>query len=153
MIERPETPLGLPDELPPNVAASRKAETGGSVILGLEILGCDAEAGLCDVAYEASDALANKWGAVHGGMVAAMMDDVMALAAGLHVEWGQIVPTLEMKVSYLSPARKGRLTARGQVIKRGKSTIFVEGALWNEDGSLAATGTSTYTLVTLKKKS
>jgi uncharacterized protein (TIGR00369 family) len=68
-----------------------------------------------------SDALANRFGALHGGMTAAMMDDVISLAAGLSVEWGQITPTLEMKVSYI---RQGKLGA-GSWLSQGQ---FVEAA-------------------------
>lgn len=151
---KPPTSLTtLPDtDLPPNVAAVFKGMPPSSAALGLEIVGLDADAGIIDVAYNTTDTLLNKWGAIHGGMVSAMMDDVMALAAGLKVEWGQIVPTLEMKVSYIAPARPGRLQARAAVIRRGKSVIFVEGDLWDGDGNLLATASSTYTLVTLKKK-
>ena len=49
--------------------------------------------------------LANRYGAIHGGMTAAMMDDVISLAAGLTIEWGQITPTLEMKVSYIAQSQ------------------------------------------------
>ena len=92
------------------------------------------------------------WGGIQGGMVAAMLDDVMSLAVGLDLEWGQISPTLELKVSMLNAARPGRIIGTGRVIKRGKSVGFIEGELTDESGKLLATGSSTATFVTLKKK-
>ena len=92
------------------------------------------------------------WGGIQGGMVAAMLDDVMAFAVGLDLEWGQISPTLELKVSMLNPAKPGRLIAEGRVIKRGRSVGFIEGELFDEEGTLLATASSTATFVTLKKK-
>ncbi|HMP51167.1 MAG TPA: PaaI family thioesterase, partial [Candidatus Melainabacteria bacterium] len=43
------------------------------------------------------------------------------------LEWGQISPTLELKVSMLNAARPGRIIGTGRVIKRGKSVGFIEG--------------------------
>ena len=65
-------------------------------------------------------------GGIQGGNVAAMLDDAMAFAVGLNLDWGQISPTLELKVSMLAPARPGRLYAVGQVVRRGRSVGFVE---------------------------
>ena len=78
-------------------------------------------------------------------------DDAMAFAAGLNLDWGQISPTLELKVSMLAPARPGRLYAVGQVVRRGRSVGFVEGMLYDGEGQLLATGSSTANFVTLKK--
>ena len=140
-------------EWPPNVQAVFKRMAPASRFLGLEILAADAEARTIQVAFNASDELCNLWGGIQGGMVAAMLDDVMALAIGLDLEWGQISPTLELKVSMLAPARPGRILGEGRVIRRGRSVGFVEGELTSEDGTLLATGSSTATYVTLKKKS
>jgi uncharacterized protein (TIGR00369 family) len=137
---------------PPNIQAVFKRMAPASRDLGLEILEADKEARTVKVAFNASDALCNMWGGIQGGMVAAMLDDVMSLAVGLDLEWGQISPTLELKVSMLNAARPGRIIGTGRVIKRGKSVGFIEGELTDESGKLLATGSSTATFVTLKKK-
>ncbi|WP_422364330.1 PaaI family thioesterase [Pyruvatibacter mobilis] len=139
-------------EWPPNIKAILKRPAPASAYLGLEVVDCDVEAGTVELAFNASDQLCNLWGGIHGGMVAAMMDDILAIAVGLTLEWGQISPTLEMKVSMLSVAKPGRLTGRGRVLRRGKSVVFVEGELLDAEGTLLAKGSSTCTLVTLKKK-
>ena len=140
------------EEWPPNVQAVFKRMAPASRYLGLEILDVDKEARRIKVAFNASDQLCNMWGGIQGGMVAAMLDDVMALAIGLDLNWGEISPTLELKVSMLAAARPGRILGEGRVIKRGKSVGFVEGELRAEDGTLLATGSSTATFVTLKRK-
>ena len=137
---------------PPNIQAVFKRMAPASRYLGLEILDADREARTVDVAFNAGPELCNMWGGIQGGMVAAMLDDVMSLAIGLDLEWGQISPTLELKVSMLAPARPGRILGHGRVIKRGKSVGFIEGELRDEDGTLLATASSTATFVTLKKK-
>jgi uncharacterized protein (TIGR00369 family) len=137
---------------PPNIQAVFKRMAPASRYLGLEIIAADPVARSVEVAFNASPDLCNMWGGIQGGMVAAMLDDVMSLAVGLDLEWGQISPTLELKVSMLSPARPGRIGARGRVIKRGRSVAFIEGELIAPDGTLIATASSTATFVTLKRK-
>lgn len=141
-----------PDDWPPNVRAAHEKPSPTSAHLGLEILRVDRPAGVVEMAFEASERLCNKWGGIQGGMVAAMLDDAMALAVGLDLEWGQISPTLELKVSMLAPARPGRILAVGRVVRRGRSVGFVEGELRDLDGTLLATASSTANFVTLKDK-
>ncbi len=137
---------------PPNIQAAFKRMSPASKYLGLEILDVDMDRLCVKVAFNATEELCNLWGGIQGGMVAAMLDDVMSFAVGLDLDWGQISPTLEIKVSMLSPARPGRLYASGTVIKRGKSVGFIESELTDAQGRLLATGSSTATFVTLKKK-
>jgi uncharacterized protein (TIGR00369 family) len=141
-----------PEQYPPNIQAILKRPAPAATILGQEILAVDATNGTVRVAYAVTDALANKFGAMHGGMTAAMMDDAMSLAAGVTALWGEITPTLEMKVSYLSQAKPGmRLIAEARTVKRGKTVIFLECALADEAGKPIATGSCTV-MVTAHKK-
>jgi uncharacterized protein (TIGR00369 family) len=137
---------------PPNVKAAYKKPSPTSAHLGLELLGVNKADGIVEMAFNAGDKLCNKWGGIQGGNVAAMLDDAMAFAIGLNLDWGQISPTLELKVSMLAPARPGRIYAIGQVVRRGRSVGFVEGMLYDEAGQLLATGSSTANFVTLKKR-
>ena len=137
---------------PPNVKAAHDKPSPTSAHLGLELLAVDKARGIVEMAFNASDSLCNKWGGIQGGNVAAMLDDAMAFAIGLNLDWGQISPTLELKVSMLAPARPGRLFAVGQVVRRGRSVGFVEGLLYDDTGQLLATGSSTANFVTLKKR-
>ena len=136
---------------PPNVKSAHKKPSPTSAHLGLELLAVNQEAGIVEMAFNATDKLCNKWGGIQGGNVAAMLDDAMAFAIGLNLDWGQISPTLEIKVSMLAPARPGRIFAVGRVLRRGRSVGFVEGELYDAEGRLLATGSSTANFVTLKK--
>ena len=137
---------------PPNVKAAHEKPSPTSAHLGLELLAVDKAGGTVEMAFNAGDKLCNKWGGIQGGNVAAMLDDAMAFAIGLNLDWGPISPTLELKVSMLAPARPGRLYAVGQVVRRGRSVGFVEGMLYDAEGQLLATGSSTANFVTLKKR-
>lgn len=136
---------------PPVIQAILKKPSPASESLGIELEALDREADRVRVAFNAGEHLCNKWGGLHGGMVAAMLDDLMAIAAGLTLEWGQITPTLEMKTSYIAPGRPGRLVGTGWIIKRGKSVAFIEAALRNAEGELIATASSTARIVTMKR--
>lgn len=133
-----------PELYPPNIQAILKRPAPAAVVLGQEILAVDSAAGSVRVAYLVSESLLNKFGAMHGGMTAAMLDDAMSLAAGVTAEWGQITPTLEMKVSYLTQAKPGmRLIAEARTVKRGKTVIFLDCTLAEEGGKPVATASCT----------
>jgi len=141
-----------PSLYPPNIQAILKRPAPAAVILGQELLEVDIATGSVKVAYMVSDALANRFGALHGGMTAAMMDDVISLAAGLSVEWGQITPTLEMKVSYIRQGKLGaRLVAVARTVRRGSTVAFIEAELSDEAGALIATASSTIAITPLKR--
>jgi uncharacterized protein (TIGR00369 family) len=81
-----------------------------------------------------------------------MLDDVISLAAGLVIEWGQITPTLEMKVSYIAQAKPNtRITAEARTIRRGGTVIFLEADLKDEAGKLLATASSTVMIAQMKR--
>lgn len=141
-----------PEKYPPNIQAILKRPAPAAVVMGQELLDVDVEAGTVRVAYAASDQLANRFGAIHGGMTAAMLDDVISLAAGLVIEWGQITPTLEMKVSYIAQAKPNtRILAEARTIRRGGTVIFLEADLKDETGKLLATASSTVMIAQMKK--
>lgn len=84
---------------------------------------------------------------VQGGFVTAMLDAAMFHAAfGLHPDITNVA-TLEIKVSFLEPSRAGRFHCRGRLLKLGRSTGFMEGELFDENGVLTATATTTARLV------
>jgi uncharacterized protein (TIGR00369 family) len=141
-----------PEQYPPNIQAVIKRPAPAAVILGQDILEVDAKAGRVLAAYNTTGQLANRYGAIHGGMTAAIMDDVIALASGLTIEWGQITPTLEMKVSYIAQATPGtRLTAEARTVRRGGTVLFLEADLKDETGKLIATASSTVMIAPMKR--
>ena len=141
-----------PEKYPPNIQAILKRPAPGAVVLGQELLAVDVEQGRVQVAYNTTDQLANRYGAIHGGMTAAMLDDVISLASGLTIEWGQITPTLEMKVSYIAQAKPGaRIIAEARTVRRGGTVMFLEADLKDESGKLIATASSTVMVAQMKR--
>ena len=118
----------------------------------IELLGMrplHAEPGHVRFEFEATEQFLNPAGIVQGGFLTAMLDDTMGPAAIAQLGPGHFTPTLELKVNFLRPARAGRLVCDGRVVHMGKSVVFLEGALADQDGNLVATATATARVVKL----
>lgn len=118
-----------------------------SEMLGWKVRDIDPDAGRITVEYEAKPEFMNPLGMVHGGFVAAMLDDVMGPALICSQPPGKANPTLEIKVSYHRPAMPGRLIGVGQVLHKGGKIGFVEGKLYNEANELVASATGTFRIL------
>jgi len=70
-------------------------------------------------------------GFVHFAVLATVAEVAAAGAAGVSVVPAQI------SISLLSPAKAGRLTGHGKVIRRGKRLIVAEGEVWQDDALVA----------------
>jgi len=105
------------------------------------------EPGHVRVRYTALPEFANPQGAVQGGFLAAMLDDAMGPALFTVLAAEDFAPTIEMKVSFLRPARPGPLIAEGRVVHQTRSIAFLEGTLATEDGDLVATATATARII------
>jgi uncharacterized protein (TIGR00369 family) len=138
-------------DYPPNVQAIIKRQAPASAWLNQQILELDVEEGWVKIAYTLGEPHFNRFGALHGGSIACVMDDVLAVAAGLVAKWGEIAPTLEMKVSYLNQGGAGMHIAEARVLKRGKQINFLEATLAREDGRVIATATATIMIAAMKK--
>ena len=77
---------------------------------------------------------------IHGGMIAAMMDGVIGVAAlSLVASEGKLVSTVEFKINYFKPAYLGDiLTGKGRVDNAGKSIISTSGEIYNQKGEIIA---------------
>ena len=105
------------------------------------------EPGHVRVRYTARPEFGNPQGAIQGGFLAAMLDDAMGPALFTTLGAEDFAPTIEMKVSFLRPARPGQLIAEGRVVHQTRSLAFLEGTLATEDGDLVATATATARII------
>lgn len=106
-----------------------------------EILELDPESGFVKLEFAPQPAFGNHFGNIQGGFAVSMLDVVISLAA--YVKVRQWIPTVEIKTSFVAPAKIGICIGEGQVIRAGRSVIFVEGKLWNADHELAVHATAT----------
>jgi uncharacterized protein (TIGR00369 family) len=79
---------------------------------------------------------------LHGGIIATLLDEVMAWAPSSFDSWAV---TAEMSVRYRSPAVPGeRLLAKGRVVERRRRIYEVVGEVRGADGRLIAEGHGRY---------
>jgi uncharacterized protein (TIGR00369 family) len=114
-----------------------------AVLLGWELVAVDPDAGTIEVAFAATDQFLNPAGVIQGGFVAAMLDDTLGPALVATLGPGQFAPTTDLHVQFLRPARPGRLTGRGRVVRRGRDVAFLAGELIDESGQTVAVATAT----------
>jgi uncharacterized protein (TIGR00369 family) len=126
-----------------DVMEGRAAPPPSAVLLGWEMVSIDPDAGTIEVAFTASDQFLNPVGVIQGGFLAAMLDDTMGPALIATLGPGQFAPTADLHVQFLRPARPGRLTGRGRIVRRGKDIAFLAGELYDEFGQVVATATAT----------
>jgi len=114
-----------------------------AVLLGWELVAVDPDAGTIEVAFAATDQFLNPAGVIQGGFVAAMLDDTLGPALVATLGPGQFAPTTDLHVQFLRPARPGRLTGRGRVVRRGRDVAFLAGELVDDSGQIVAVATAT----------
>ncbi len=99
--------------------------------------------GTSRVVVDAGEDHLNDRGAVHGGVLATMIDAAMGTAVSS--TGGQSPVTVSLTVTYLEAGRPGRLEARAQVRKRGKRLMVVEAEVV-QDGDVVADALATFSV-------
>ena len=80
-------------------------------------------------------------GVVHGGIIAALLDETAGRSLLLDGNEDQLMVTLKLEIKYRRPTPTGvPLTLIGQVVKRSGSRAQVDAKLFLPDGTLAAEG-------------
>ena len=83
------------------------------------------------------------FGFVHGGVFASIIDTAAFWSAFCDLDEDMGITSVDLKLNYLAPVRKGKLIARGRRLKMGKTLGLGEADIRSEDGKLIAQGTST----------
>ncbi len=139
-----DAPQTLTDEAILERFRASKNQPTGSRTLGFELLAVRQADREVEVGFSArADLLCNPMGQVQGGYVCAMLDEAMSVAGMISSGMTHVVPTLEMKTSFLSPAMPGSLRVVGRVVKWGRTVCFTEGELYDAEGRLLAKASGT----------
>ena len=112
-----------------------------ALLTPFEVADADFQSGFVALLFAEQPAFANHWGNIQGGFGVALIDVVVSLAA--YARLRQWCPTVEVKCSFVAPAKLGVCRGEARVIKAGKALAFVEARLWGADGQLAIHATST----------
>jgi len=99
--------------------------------------------------------LSQQNGFFHGGAIGFLVDNATAGAAGTVLPPDSAILTAEYKVNMLAPAIPGRLTARAEVVKAGRTLTTVEAKVFVQPAEgpekLVAIGLATMAVVPAEK--
>ena len=79
---------------------------------------------------------------MHGGIVSALID--IAGDYAVFSKTGGDVPTLDLRIDYLRPAKRGGLTAIARTVKVGRRVSIADVEIKDEQGQVVAIGRGLY---------
>jgi uncharacterized protein (TIGR00369 family) len=79
---------------------------------------------------------------LHGGIVSALID--IAGDYAVYSQTGGDVPTVDLRVDYLRPSKRGRLTAIARTVKVGRRVSVADVEVKDEQGQVVAIGRGVY---------
>ena len=116
----------------PDLAATMLRDGGGGGVidyLGLRLV--DVGPGTAAAEIEVTPELLHNFGAVHGGVVATLVDHVLGAAVLPVVPAGTWPATLEFKLNYLAPVSEGVIRAESQILSLRRRTAVVQVTVTN----------------------
>ena len=90
-------------------------------LLGAQIV--EVQAGYVELKLPFRNELTQQHGFFHGGIVASLADSAGGYSAMTLAEVGKTVLGVELKINWLAPADGDYLSARGQVIRAGRTLV------------------------------
>jgi uncharacterized protein (TIGR00369 family) len=129
----------------------RKEPGNAAKTLGMRVVHVDSEGGSLTMQFEAKPEFVNPMGNIQGGFLAAMLDCTMSPALASTLTSEQTCPTLELKISFLRPAREGQITGTGRVVHKTSSVAFLEGELRDPENQVVATATATARIIRFQR--
>ncbi len=90
--------------------------------------------GEVDIALSPAPSISQQHGFVHAGAVAAIADSAAGYAALSLMPPGAGVLTTEFKINLVAPAAGERITARGRVVKAGRTLTLAQSEVFAESG-------------------
>lgn len=92
-----------------------------------------AERGKLSFQYQVREEMTNPMGILHGGVTAAIIDDVIG-ATMFSFNESYFYTTLNNVVDYFSPGKQGDLIiAETSVIKKGRQLVNMQCEIWNQE--------------------
>lgn len=101
------------------------------------------EPGRAVVELEAGERHANPMGTLHGGVLCDIADAAMGMAYAATLPEGETFTTLELKINFLQPVRRGKLTATAGVVRGGRTIGFIECDVTDAEDQLVARASCT----------
>ncbi|MHA3890592.1 PaaI family thioesterase [Acinetobacter sp. GXMZU3951] len=89
-----------------------------------------------EISYMALDSFTNPRGTVEGGMLCAMLDDVMGLFAFI-VNGQKPATSINLSTDFLHPCHVGIVNTKCRFIKQGKTILNIESEAWQNHKRIA----------------
>ncbi len=123
-------------------AIGRKLEGAPPFTAWLDGRIVSAEAGAMEVAYRVRPEMANPTGLLHGGVQAAIMDDIIGMTSATLGEKGFML-SIDLHSNYLGKARVGQtVTARARFVRNGRRIAHAVCEIVDEQGAVIARASS-----------
>ena len=102
--------------------------------------------GRAELSFPFGRAIARRGNMVHGGIIMYTLDNVCGIAV-MTVNPGVDQLTMELKINFLEPLRRGPFRASGKVVRAGKTVAVAEGEVRDAEGRLCAKGMGTWYMI------
>ena len=105
-----------------------------AALLGLEVVEGSPDAVVLRGAWKREHCTAA--GVLHGGFLMTLADAAAATLAFLNLADGATTTTIEAKTNFLAAVRDGSVTARAELVHKGRTTIVLQVDVRDEAGRL-----------------
>lgn len=116
-------------------------QAGWMQMIGARI--AEAEPGRVVVELDAGPQHRHGGGVVQGGVITQIADAAMGMSLATLQDDRVWNTTIELKINFLRPVVEGRLRAVGRVVEMKQSLLFGEADVFDSEGRLVATASST----------
>jgi len=108
--------------------------------------------GKATLTMEVDERFHNPMGTLHGGIMTDLADASMGLATVTTLKEDESFTTLELKMNFLRPFRRGVITSEAKVIHRGKTIALVEAVVKDNKKKQIARGIATQIIFLIPKQ-
>lgn len=92
----------------------------------------------------------NSGRAVHGGILATLIDSAMGSLINRSLPPDQYAVTTELKLNYLRPGKGERVRAEASFLHRGQTLVVMEGTVYDDRNRRIAHGTGSFIVLSRK---
>lgn len=101
-------------------------------LLGGHSIHWDETAQALHIDYVAKHEFTNPSDVVEGGMVVAMLDDVMGILCDIKTT-PKVATTVNLNTTFLLPCKVGRVQTKAWIVKQGSRVISIESEAWQDN--------------------
>lgn len=100
--------------------------------------------GRAEVSLAVTENLLQAYGVAHGGVYCVLIDAVLGTAVRAALQRDAKPATIDLNVSFLRPTGLGRIAARAEIVKAGKSVVVGTADVLDPEGRKLATGRGSF---------